>query len=175
MTLILPNADYDDWTWLGAGVNPPGAIAPAVLTEVATDEWQWVFTNNTIKAFPNQQIPHGYEEGTDIISHIHWAPTTSATYTGTWTMVFTGWNSVASGTAKSSPQTSTVAFNSAMTAGQVQSADFSAAISGTGRKISSCATITLKLALSSGAGCALLGFDGHFKRNSLGSRQILAK
>lgn len=175
MTLILPVADYDDWRWAGAGVNPPGAPAAATLTEVATDEWHYVFANNSVMAFLDQQIPHDYEEGTDIVPHLHWFPTTEATYTGTWTMVFTGWLNISTGTSKSAALTRTLAFNSAMTAGQVQSADFNDIITGVNRKISSCATITLKLALSAGAGCALIGFDGHYKKNSLGSRQITAK
>lgn len=172
---ILIPGDYDDWRWAGSGVNPPGAPAAAVLTEVATDEWHWVFANNAVMAFPDQQIPHDYAEGTDITPHIHWFPTTSATYTGTWTMVFTSWLNISPGTAKAAALTRTLAFNAAMTAGQVQTANFNDVITGVNRKISSCATITLKLALSAGTGCALIGFDGHYLKDRLGSRQITAK
>ena len=112
MTLVLPVADYDDWRWAGAGVNPPGAPVAAVLTQVETDEWHYVFANNSTMAFPDQQIPHDYEEGTDIVPHLHWFPTTTATYTGVWTMVFTGGLSVAPGTAKSAPLTRTLCLTS---------------------------------------------------------------
>jgi hypothetical protein len=167
--------DYDDWRWAGSGVNPPGAVAPAVLTELATDEWHWVFSNNTIMAFPDQQISHDYKEGTDIVPHIHFKPTTTATYTGVFTMVFTGFLSGASGETQESPFTSTVTFDQAMTTDTEYAFDFADNISGTGRKISSVATITLKLSLTAGSGIALLGFDGHYLKDRLGSRQITAK
>jgi hypothetical protein len=90
-------------------------------------------------------------------------------------MVFTGWLSVATGTSKSAALTRTLAFDSSMTAGQVQSADFNDIITGVDRKISSCATITLKLSLSAGTGCAIIGLDGHYRKNSLGSQSITSK
>jgi hypothetical protein len=175
MTMLLTVPNYDDWRWAGTGVNPPGAPVAAVLTEITTDEWAWVFANNATMVFPDQQIPHDYAEGTDIQPHIHWTPTTTATYTGTWTMVITNWVSAATGTAKSGPTTLTAAFTGAVTAGQMQTQDFNTVLTGLNRKISSMATITLKLALSAGAGCALRGFDGHYQVNTLGSRLITVK
>jgi hypothetical protein len=175
MGLIINPTDWDDWRWAGNAVNPPGAPSPAVLTEIATGEWAWLFTNNNTMAFPDQQIPHDYAEGTDIVPHIHWTPTTTATYTGTWTAVITDWLSAANGSAKQAQTTITAAFNAAMTAGQMQSQDFSANLTGTNRKISSMATITLSLALSAGTGCALRGFDGHYRKDRLGSVQITSK
>ncbi len=172
---ILIPGDYDDWLWAGDGVNPPGAPVAAVLTEVQTDEWHWVFGNNAVMAFPGQQVTHRYKEGTDIQPHIHWCPTTSATYSGTWTMVATLWLDAGNGTARPSPITLTAAFNAAVTAGTSVVQNFSNVIPGTNRKISSCGTITLKLALSSGAGCALLGFDGHHLCDRVGSRNITSK
>lgn len=172
---ILIPGDYDDWRWAGSGVNPPGVPVAAVLTEVQTDEWHWVFANNSTMAFPDQQIPHDYKEGSDITPHIHWMPTTTATYTGTWTMVFTSWLTSGSGVARQGALTRTVSFSASMTAGVSMAQDFNAVLTGTNRGISSLATITLKLALSAGAGCALLGFDGHYLKDRLGSRQITAK
>jgi len=166
---------WNDWRWAGAGVNPPGVPSPAVLTEIATDWWSWLFTNNNVLAFHDLQIPHDYAEGTDIIPHIHWCPTTTATYTGTWTLTINSWLLAANGEPRETPLVVTQAFNAAMTQYQMQSADFSANLLGAGRKISSMATATLSLSLSAGAGCALLGLDGHYQVDGHGSREVLAK
>lgn len=169
--MALTSNQYDDWQWLGTGVNPPGAVAPAVLTEVAADEWHYVFVNNTIKAFPNQQLTHRYAEGSDVMPHLHFAPTTSERYTGTWTAVFTLWLSAAPGTVKSAPITRTIAFDKVMAAGTLETTAFNDVIPGAGRKISSCGTITLKLAMTAGTGLYVVGFDGHHETERLGSRQ----
>jgi hypothetical protein len=166
---------YDDWRWAGSGVNPPGAASPATLSEIATNQWGWVFVNNNVMIFPDQQIPHDYAEGTEIVPHIHFASTTSATYTGTWTLVITDWLSVADGSARQAQQTVTAAFNKAMTAHQAQLLNFSANMPGAGRLISSCATFYLSLALSAGTSLYLLGLDGHYQKDALGSRQITSK
>ena len=169
MTLFFAPPGYDDWRFAGTGVNPPGAPVAAVLTEIQANQWNWQFGNLAVMAFPDQQIPHTYAEGTDLIPHIHFAPTTSATYTGTWTAVFTDWLSPTSGSARQAQATVTAAFNAAMTAHQMQSLDFSAVLTGVGRKISSMLTATLSLTLSAGPAVYLLGFDAHFKLDSLGS------
>ncbi len=166
---------YDDWRWAGSGVNPAGAASPAVLTEISTNQWCWLFTNTNNMAFPDQQIPHDYVEGTAVQPHIHWAPTTTDTYTGTWTLVITDWLNPDTGAARQAQTTLTAAFNSAMTAHQQQRQDFSSTLTGVDRKISSCCTMLLTLALSAGTGCYLLGLDAHYQKNSIGSRQISAK
>lgn len=175
MTMLLTVPNYDDWRWAGTGVNPPGALNPAVLTEISTNEWAWLFVNNTVMAFPDQQLPHDYAEGTNLQPHIHWTPTNSTTYTGTWTVVITDWLSATTGAAKQAQTTLTAAFNAAMIAGQMQSQDFSGVLTGVNRTISSMCTVTLSLALTSGTGCALRGFDAHYQVNTLGSRLITAK
>jgi hypothetical protein len=167
--------EWDDWQWIGTGVNPPGSASPATLTDLGSGEWWYVFTNNNYMVFPNQQLTHRYAEGTVLVPHIHWKPTNSATYTGTWTMVFNSHLNIATGTPADTPITATVAFNSAMTSGQIQTADFNAVLTGIGRRVSSCATVQLSLALTSGAGCALCGFDAHVEVDSRGSRNILSK
>jgi hypothetical protein len=171
----LDPADWDDWQWLGTGVNPPGATAPAVLTEVNADEWHWVFVNNTVKVFPNQQITHRYKEHTDIQPHLHFVSTTSELYTGAWTAIFTMWADGGDGTLRQAQVTRTLAFNEVMTAGVQVSRNFNGVLSGGGRKISSTGTITLKLALTAGVGLFITGFDGHHQSDRLGSRLITAK
>jgi hypothetical protein len=174
MSGITIPGDYDDWRWAGSGVNPPGAPTPAVLEQIETDWWAWTFVNGQVLTCPDHQMPHDYKEGTDIVPHIHWCPSTTATYTGTWTLVMSYWTSAATGTARST-FTTTAAFNASMTQYQMQSQDFASVLSNANMKISMCADVTLKLALTAGTKCILKGFDGHYLKDRLGSRQITSK
>jgi len=174
MSGILIPGDYDDWRWTGSAAAPPSS--PAALAEVnATGIYAWEFTNGEALFFPDQQLPHDYKEGTDLIPHLHWMPSTTATYTGTWTLEVIYHLSVATGTALSAKETTTIAFNSAMTAFQMQSANFSATLTGTNRKISSILHARLSLALSAGASCFLNGLDAHYLKDRLGSTAATAK
>lgn len=174
MALSFPTG-YDDWRWAGTAVDPPGAPSPAALTAIQANQWCWQFVNGSAMAFPDQQIPHDYWEGTDLIPHIHFAPTTTATYTGTWTLVVTDWLSVAPGSARQAQTTLTAAFNAAMTAHQCQSIDFSAVLTGVNRKISSCLTAYLSLSLSAGTALYLLGLDAHYQKDRIGSVTATSK
>jgi hypothetical protein len=174
MGLIITPTDYDDWTWLA--ISTPPSTSPASMADMnSTGIYCWEFTNGKALMFPGLQLPHGYKEGTNLIPHIHWAPSTSATYTGTWTLDYVDWLSVTTGTALGAKQTVTVAFNSSMTAFQVQSADFSATMTGTNRKISSLAAAKLSLSLSAGSSCFLVGLDAHFQKDRLGSTAATTK
>jgi len=166
---------YDDWRWGGTGVNPPGAANGATLTEITTGQWNWLFVNDKAMVFHDLQIPHDYKEGTEIVPHIHFATTTSETYTGTWTMIITSWLAPNAGSPRQAQQTVTAAFGTAYVAHQMQSIDFSANMTGTDRKISSCCSLYLSLALSAGTGLYLLGLDGHYQKDAIGSKLISAK
>lgn len=174
LNICVPG-EYDDWRWAGSGVNPPGAPNAATLTEISANQWCWRFINNNVMVFPDQQVPHGYAEGTDLVPHIHFAPTTTATYTGTWTLVVTDWLSAANGSPRQAQQTTTAAFNLAMTAHQMQTINFSAVLPGLNRKISSCLTAYLSLSLSAGTALYLLGLDAHFINDRVGSPFITSK
>ncbi len=170
---------WDDVKWLGSGVNPPGAPVAAVLTEVVANQWQWAFGDNAVMAYPEHQLPHEYEEGTDLQPHLHWTPTITGIYAGTWTMIYNGWLSAANGTTKEATTTLTLSVpNATYTQGTLYTANFAGVIAGLNRKISSLATITLSLALPTKPGGGLLaiaGFDGHYLKDGHGSRQITAK
>jgi hypothetical protein len=171
----LPPPGYDDWRWGGSPINPPGLIAAAVLTEFVTGVDAYLFTNNTAMSFVDQQLPHDYQEGTALVPHIHFAPTTTATYTGQWSLTYVEWLDVTPGTAMVGPTTITAAFNSAMTANQVQTVDFNAVLAGANRKISSCLNARLTLTLSAGTSLALVGLDAHYLKDALGSSLIAQK
>lgn len=176
---LAASSPYDDVKWLGTGVNPPGAPVSAELTEVSTDKWMWSFADNAVMAYPEHQHSHMYKEGTDVQPHLHWTPTITGTYAGTWTMIVNGWLSAADGVVAEAPLTLTLAIPAAVyTAGTVYTANFSGVIPGAGRKISSLATITLKLALPTkpgGGKLALAGFDGHFQKDGFGSVTATSK
>ncbi len=166
--------DYDDWNWLG--VATPPSTGPASMEDFnSSGLFLWAFDNTDALMFPGLQLPHGYKEGSVLTPHIHWCPNTTATYTGTWTLEIIDYLTVATGTAPQAKTTLTQSFNSSMTALQIQSADFSATLTGTNRKISSLATAKLSLSLSAGTRCWLWGLDSHFLRDSLGSDAITSK
>jgi len=174
MGMIISPTDWDDWRWVGQGKGT-GASAPARTGINGFTCEVWEFTDGKLLHCDGCQIPHDYEEGTNITAHIHWCPSTSATYTGTWTLKYSGWLDLATGSAMSAETTITAAFNASMTAFQMQSQDFSAVISGTGRKISSILNISLSLAFSAGTSCFMVGFDGHYRKDRLGSKNITSK
>lgn len=174
MGIIISPTDYDDWRWTGSAAAPPSG--PAALADVnATGIYAWEFTNGEALFFPDQQLPHDYKEGTDVIPHIHWMPSTTATYTGTWTLEVIDFLSAAPGAALQAKTTLTAAFNASMTAFQMQTANFSATLTGTNRLISSILHARLSLSLSAGTSCFLNGLEAHYQKDRLGSVQATSK
>lgn len=167
---------YDDWRW-GAQIRSDGPTsARAVFTQIGTrNAWAYLFTNGDNAYSSDNQIPHDYKEGTDIQPHVHFSPSTTGTYTGTWTMHFSGWLTAGNGEPIESELTFTAAFNQAMTQHSGYSFNFDGVISGLGRKISSMCCTHLNLALTSGAGLFLIGWDGHYRKDRIGSRNITSK
>jgi hypothetical protein len=173
---ILIPGDYDDWTWAGTPVDPPGGIGPAVLTQIGTTgTYAYRFADNDTMVFPDQQIPHDYKEGTDIVPHIHFISDAAGTYTGTWTLTYSELIGAGSGITLNTPAAITASFNRAFGQFESETINFSAVMSGTGRTISSMATFTLTLTLSAGSGLFLFGLDGHYLKDRLGSKEITTK
>lgn len=174
--LTLTDTDWTDWQWAGQGVNPPGPIAAATIDQIgATGVYCYKFINGDAMAFHDLQIRHNYAEGTDIPMHIHWTPSTTAVYTGTWTLKYCDWLSTSAGAAMQGPTTITATFNAAVTATQQQYSMFNNPIAGAGRKISSTAHAILTLSLTAGASCFLNGLDGHYQIDRMGSRTPTTK
>jgi len=70
---------WDDVNFIALGLTP-GASAPGTTTLAATSILVATFagTGVTVQAaHGGEEIPHGYKEGTDIIPHVHWMPTTA--------------------------------------------------------------------------------------------------
>ena len=168
------NPSWDDFVFVGHA-RTVGA-APADFVNInSTGIYGWEFTNGEELYFPCCQLSHAYKVGTELIPHIHWMPSTSATYTGTWTLEWIEHVSIAAGTAMSSKSTATLAFNSSLTAWQAQIGNFSANLTSTNRGISSIVQLKLSLALSAGTSCFLLGLDAHYQRDGLGSDAATSK
>jgi hypothetical protein len=170
-TYVTPWADV-----LFSALARTAGATPASFSDInSTGIYGWEFTNGKELFFPGVQVNHDYVEGSEIIPHIHWMPSTTATYTGTWTLSWIEHVSPVAGTAMSGVQTATLAFNSSLTAWQAQIGNFSANFLGTNAKISRLLQLKLALTLSSGASCFLLGLDGHYQRDGIGSKSATAK
>lgn len=161
----------------GGGENPP------VWTQVSTTGcWGWAFQTGDEAHF-QRQIPHPFKVGqTGWAPHVHWMATTTATYTGTWTLTLTG--HVTSATPASAPLITTVtrtgAFSVSATAWQghltaLDNGTPGTAIDGSAWGISTILYAKLTLTLSAGASCMLSGFDLHGEVDAFGSAQEYIK
>jgi hypothetical protein len=167
-------APYDDWRWVGAGKgtgpsNPARTVLPGTGIEV------WEFANGKTLHADGNQIPHDYAEGTDIIPHLHFMPTTTARYTGVWTMTFRDLLDMSNGAVLQALTTLTIPFDADMVALTNVSANFSGVIPGLNRKISSIMHANLSLSLTAGASFFLNGWDGHYLKNTFGSVTATSK
>jgi hypothetical protein len=157
---------------------------PPVWTQISsTGIYAWAFENGDIAYF-QRQIPHLFKTGGTWHAHVHWMPTTTATYTGTWTLTLTG--HVTSTDPANAPLISTItrtgSFDVSATAwqGHLTKLDVSGAtpetpIDGSGWGISTILFGKLTLTLSAGAACLLSGFDLHGEIDSLGSKDEYLK
>lgn len=161
--------------------NP--AEDPPVWTQIAsTGVYAWAFQNGD-KAYFQRQILHAFKTGqSSWRPHVHWMPTTTATYTGTWTLTLTGHKT--SATPSEAPLLTTVtrtgAFDVSATAWQghltpLNDGTPDKAIDGSAWGISTILFCKLELTLSAGAACVLSGFDLHGQIDALGSREEYTK
>lgn len=158
---------------------------PPVWTQISnTGVYAWAFQTGD-KAYFQRQILHAFKTGqASWRPHVHWMPTTTATYTGTWTLTLTG--HVTSTTPSEAPLLTTVtrtgSFDVSATAWQghltplnVDGEDTDAVIDGSTWGISTILFAKLELTLSAGAACVLSGFDLHGQIDALGSREEYVK
>jgi hypothetical protein len=167
MGVIINPVAYDDWEWMSGAVLGPTPTTASIEDINSTGVYSWSFTDGEALLFLPRQIPHTYKVGTDLIPHIHWCASTTATYTGTWTLETVSWLTVTG--AQQSKVTVTQAFDFSATAWTSVIADFNAVLTGTGRDISSVIAAKLSLALSAGTRCHLLGLDAHYQNDGFGS------
>jgi hypothetical protein len=139
-------------------------------------QFVWTFTqsDNGKYLFCEVQLPHGYKEGSDIIPHVHWAPSTTNTGNVVWVMDYQ-WQNNGGTYGTNVSITATEAANG--TALKSQMTSFGA-INGAGKSISS--ILLIKFYRYGGSdsftGSAyLLGFDVHYEINTVGSRTTTGK
>lgn len=181
-TLVGDAAVWDDLDFAMTFRSNPSEDPP-VWTQISnTGVYAWAFQTGD-KAYFQRQILHAFKIGqTSWRPHVHWMPTTTATYTGTWTLTLTG--HVTSDTPSEAPLLTTVtrtgAFNLSATAwrGHLTPLDDGTpgkVIDGTGWTISTILFAKLELTLSAGAACVLSGFDMHGEIDAMGSKEEYVK
>jgi hypothetical protein len=170
--VALSSKQHDDWSWIGFG-RPIGVSDPAFADFNSSGIYCWQFANGKELHFPAIQLPHQYATGTDIPMHIHFCSTTAVRITGTWTLDVISWLTAGTGALAQAKQTMSAAFDvNPPTATNMITIPFAnGTLLGAGRDISSIALARLSLALTSGGNLALLGLDGHYQKDRLGSRQ----
>ncbi len=169
--------------WATDLVVPSGATAPDRATiPGATNLDAWAFDGNatTESLGSSFEIPHDYEEGTDLRPHLHWAGSSAGAGNVKWNFTYTLIVPGAEATAEA-----TLTFTAANPGLGANSRPIGAAtefpvISGTGLKIGT--IIRFRLFRNPGdaadtyADDALLFQAGiHYELDALGSRQVFTK
>lgn len=127
------------------------------------------------EVFFSCQIPHSYKEETDIIPHVHWAPSDGDAGNVTWKLEYT-WQNIDGTFGNTS--TVSVTDSTDSTSHKHLYAEMSA-ITGTSKIISSELMCRLYRDVSDGdtygSDAFLLEFDFHFEKDTVGSRLALTK
>lgn len=174
--VVWDDLDFAMAVRTGAQQNPP------VWTQVSNSGFYgWAFENGD-EAFMSRQIPHRYKVGANWRAHVHWMPTTTATYTGTWTMELIGHATKTDPTEAPlfAKVTRTGAFDVSATAWQghltqLDNGTPGTEIDGSAWGISTILFARLTLTLSAGASCFLSGFDLHGQVDAFGSAEEYVK
>ena len=83
---INPTDRWEDLRFPAAGINPPGAVAdPTVNTTNGLLEFAAAATNTI--AF-QVQLPHAWEEGSELHAHVHWRKKTQGTGKVYWRLTY---------------------------------------------------------------------------------------
>ena len=183
LDIVAPsNTFWDDLDFaLAIRINP--AENPPVWSQISdTGVYAWAFQDGDIAHF-QRQIPHKFKTSqTGWKPHVHWMPTSSAQYTGTWSLTLTG--HVTNPDPSQAPLITTItrtgSFNVAATAWQghltpLNDGTPGKAIDGTGWGISTILFAKLVLTLSAGSSCVLSGFDMHGEIDAAGSDEEYIK
>lgn len=181
LTLVGEAIVWDDLDF-AMSIRTGGGEDPPVWTQISnTGVYDWAFENGD-EAWFKRQIPHRYKVGSNWRAHVHWMPTTTAQYTGTWTMVLTGHATkadpadaplFATVTRTGSFDVSATAWQGHLT--QLDNGTPGTEIDGSAWGISTILFARLTLTLSAGAACLLSGFDLHGQVDAFGSDEEYVK
>lgn len=133
-------------------------------------------TGPTESAHGSLELLHDYKEGSNIVPHVHWCPTSTNTGNVLWQLEYAWINR--DGTIASSTLTTVLAASAAVI-GREQRVSFPA-ISGAGKTIGSRFVFTLYRDGSAGTdtypdAAGVFDFGVHYEIDTIGSRQITAK
>lgn len=178
ITGFFPGYNYNDIN-LGSVSLGTGAGAPDNVTISSSGLIVKGFDGNvtTEQIYGSVEILHSYQEGTDIIPHVHWMPTTANTGNVKWQLEYALFKN--NGTVTSTTTTITVSSSANGLAWEGILAAFSI-ISGTNITIGD--QLVFRFFRNPTDGADNYGDDAavntigfHFKQNTLGSRQISSK
>jgi hypothetical protein len=152
---------------------------PTLVDVNGTGIFAYAFSNGKLAYF-QRQIPHKFKVGQSAWRpHVHWMPTTTAQYTGTFTLEYVTHNTVNPGLSSplSAKGTRTGTFDVAATAwhGHLTPLNVEGAIDGSDWTISTIIFAKLTVALSSGTSVILSGMDWHGQLDSFGSAEEYVK
>lgn len=165
--------NWDDLRFPASAVRLGGA-APATF-QAYKDGGVLAFASTPDQyVFIVAQMPHTWQEGTDIETHLHWAIPTSGAGTGAenvkWDLTYS-WSNIGGTIPDSTPDTLTRDVQS-ITAHTHLFNSFGT-ITGTGKTYSSCLIISLKrdtaVANDYAGAVYLIEFDIHYKKNRFGT------
>jgi hypothetical protein len=153
-------------------VRSTGPNAPSLAQIGATGIYAYTYTNGK-EAFFQRQILHAFQVGTEWRPHIHWLPTTSERYTGSFAMTYV-WHPAASGALSPVRTVTGGSFDvNPATAHAVQLTALDPITENFG--ISGILFARLALTLTAGTGIILSGMDWHGQLDGLGSQAEYTK
>lgn len=160
-------------------IRSQGNEGPTLVNLNNTGIYAYAFANGKAAHF-QRQILHAFKVGQSAWKpHVHWMPTTTAQYTGAFTLEYvTHITSIDPSTAPLSAKGTRIGtFDVAATAwqGHLTPMDGGGAIDGSGWSISTIIFAKLTVALSSGTSVILSGMDWHGQLDSFGSAQEYIK
>lgn len=173
----IADSTWDDLVISATLINPAGSPAPPAIDN--TDGSLLFDAAGVETVIGIFQIPHCYLAGSDIVFHIHWAKSTSATGNVTWQMKYKWANIGATLPAFSSLTAGVRLTTDNNTADENQLTSWTA-LSGTGKTLSSILIVYLERTGTDGgdtygADAKLFSFDVHYRKDSNGSSQQTVK
>jgi hypothetical protein len=166
MGLLVSPSEWGDW-YLDHHIEPViGSVSPQYEEILGIP--MLVLKDKCALSFRSTGLPHDYEEGTDVIPHIHLVPTTTGTYKGTLGLSGQVWEF-------DQKQPTPIplcenTFDGPFKAHETYRFTFPVSLQGQHRKIGSVVCSKISFTLKSGTGFIFLGFNAHYRKNSIGSR-----
>lgn len=166
---------WDDLRFPAISINPPGPTGNPGWDETNIG---WLFDPAATEQLQIvAQMPHGWKLESDIYPHVHWRPTTTNTGNVLWRLLYKWTND---GDVDAGTFTQIDVLQAGAGVALTNQRIGWAAVSGTGKGLSSILIMTLQRVGGDGSdtytGDALLTeFDIHYQINSIGSVQPLSK